>query len=246
MAPRTRRGKIRGNGDGALYYSEARDRWIGVATVPDPAAKDRRKRVKVTGKDKAAAKAKLDEILNKIKEGTPAGSATETVADVLRQWLAHGLDRRKIKSENTVDGLAWAVGKQLIPAIGGYRLRNLECEHVEAMLAAMTARGMSSSSLTRVHTTLTRALKWAQRRRKVSRNVSELVETPVGTQRPSKALTVRQVQTVLNTVRDDRLEALWNPRVRPWHAPRRTHRAAVGTRRPRRWRDHRVGVAQAP
>ena len=69
--------------------------------------------------------------------------------------------------------------------------------------------GMSSSSLTRVHTTLTRALRWAQRRGKVYRNVSELVETPVGSQRPSQALTVAQVQAVLEAAKKDRLQALW-------------------------------------
>ena len=209
MAPRTNRGKLRGNGDGALYYSAARDRWIGVATVPDPAAKDGRKRIKVTGKEKTEAKDKLDDALRKIKEGTPIGKALETVADVLRYWLERGLDRKKIRSQNTIDGLTWTVEKQLIPAIGGYRLRDLECEHVENMLAAMAAKGMSSSSLIRVHTTLTRALKWAQRRGKVYRNVSDLVETPVGTQRPSQALTVAQVKAVLDTARDDRLHALW-------------------------------------
>ena len=66
MAPRTNRGKLRGNGDGALYFSQALDRWVGVATVPDPAAKDGRRRIKVTGTDKAAAKTKLDEALRKI------------------------------------------------------------------------------------------------------------------------------------------------------------------------------------
>ena len=67
------------------------------------------------------------------------------------------------------------------------------------MLADMADRGLSTSSLTRVHTTLTRALTWAQRRGKVYRNVSALVETPAGTQRPSHALTVGQVRTVLAT-----------------------------------------------
>jgi integrase len=77
------------------------------------------------------------------------------------------------------------------------------------MLADKAGDGMSSSSLTRIHTTLTRALKWAQRRGEVYRNVSDLVETPAGTHRPSEALTVAQVQTVLDTAKDDRLEALW-------------------------------------
>jgi integrase len=209
MAPRTKRGKLRGNGDGALYFSKALDRWVGVATVPDPTAKDGRRRVKVTAQEKAEAKVKLDEALRKIKEGTPIGSALETVADVLRHWLERGLDRRKIKSQNTVDNLTWVVDKQLIPAIGAYRIRDLECDHVDDMLADMAATGMSSSSLTRIHTTLTRALKWAQRRGKIYRNVSDLVETPVGTQRPSQALTVAQVQAVLDTARNDRLCALW-------------------------------------
>ncbi len=75
--------------------------------------------------------------------------------------------------------------------------------------AGAAERGMSTSSLVRVHTTLTRALTWAQRRGKVSRNVSALVETPAGTQRPSLALTVAQVGAVLETAQADRLAALW-------------------------------------
>lgn len=209
MAPRAKRGKVRGHGDGALYYSEALSRWVGVATVPDPTAREGRRRVKVTGREKSEAKDKLDDALRKIKEGVPVGPALETVADVLRYWLERGLDRKRIKSQNTVDSLTWAVEKQLIPAIGAYRIRELECEHVEDMLTKMTGNGMSTSSLTRVHTTLTRALNWAQRRGKVYRNVSGLVETPAGTQRPSHALTVVQVQAVLNAAKDDRLYALW-------------------------------------
>jgi hypothetical protein len=209
MAPRTKRGKLRGNGEGALYFSEKLSRWVGVATVPDPVAKDGRRRIKVTAQEKTEAKDKLDDALRKIKEGTPVGKALETVADVLRYWLERGLDRKKVKSQNTIDNLTWAVEKQLIPAIGARRLRDLECEHVEDMLTDMAARGMSSSSLTRVHTTLTRALKWAQRRGKVYQNVSDLVETPVGTSRPSQALTVAQVQAVLDTATGTRLRALW-------------------------------------
>jgi hypothetical protein len=220
MAPPTKRGRVRGNGDGALYYSEARDRWIGVASVPDPAAKDGRRRIKVTGKDRATARRKLDEALGKIKQGVPVGSARETVAEVLRYWLERGLDRNKIKSQATIDNLTWAVEKQIIPAIGARRLRDLECEHVEDMLATMAADGMSSSSLIRVHTTLTRALKWAQSRGKVYRNVSDLVKTPPGGRRPSKAFTVSQVSQILRTATGDRLAS-----------PARRHESAPRTRR---------------
>src|SRR6266542_2511059 len=106
----------------------------------DATAKDGRRRIKVTAKEKAEARDKLDEALRKIKVGTPIGSALETVADVLRSWLEHGLDRRKIKSESTVDGLTWAVEKQLIPAIGACRIRGLECDQVDDMLAGWRRR----------------------------------------------------------------------------------------------------------
>jgi integrase len=182
---------------------------MGVATIPDPAARDGRRRVSVTGKDRATAKAKLDEVLGRVSAGVPIGPARETVAEVLRYWLEHGLDRKKITSDNTIDNLTWAIEKQIIPAVGRRQLRSLDCEHVEYMLADMAAAGMSTSSLTRVHTTLTRALRWAQKRGKVLRNVSELVETPVGTQRPSLAFTVAQVGQILLTAVGDRLEALW-------------------------------------
>jgi hypothetical protein len=69
MAPRVKRGWVRGHGDGALYFSEALNRWVGVVMIADPAAKDGGRRVKVTGKDKATAKGKLDEALGKIKQG---------------------------------------------------------------------------------------------------------------------------------------------------------------------------------
>lgn len=209
MAPRTGRGKVRGNGDGALYYSQARDRWIGIASIPDPAAKDGRKRIKVTGQDKATAKRKLDEALGKIKQGVPVGPTRETVAEALRYWLERGLNRNKIKSQATIDNLTWAVEKQIIPAIGARRLRDLECEHVEDMLADMAEAGMSGSSLIRVHTTLTRALKWAQSRGKVHRNVSDLVQTPPGGRRPSRAFTVSQVTQILRAATGNRLQALW-------------------------------------
>lgn len=68
-----------------LYFSEARNRWIGVATISDPAAKGGRRRIKVTGPDRATTKDKLDETLRKLKEGVPVGSVKETVADALLQ-----------------------------------------------------------------------------------------------------------------------------------------------------------------
>ena len=99
---------------------------------------------------------------------------------------------------------------------------------------------MSTSSLIRVHTTLTRALTWAQRRGKVYRNVSDLVETPAGTQRPSHALTVAQVHTVLDTAEGRPTRSALDRWACPRHAPRRADRPALGARGLRHRRHHRL------
>jgi integrase len=208
MAPRAKRGKVRSHGDGALYFSEALGRWVGVATIADPAAKDGRRRIKVTGKDKATAKGKLDEALGKIKQGISVGPARETVADVLRSWLERGLDRRKIKSPNTIDGLTWAIEAphphDRRPQAAPPRLRSRRGHahgHGRTRYEHLLAHPRPHHLDPGAHL--------GQRRGKVDRNVSALVETPVGTDRPSQALTVAQVSTVLQTAKADRLEALW-------------------------------------
>ena len=151
MAPRTGRGKLRGNGDGALYFSQALGRWVGVASVPDLAAKDGRRRIKVTGTDKAVAKTKLDEALRARSRKAPTGSRKRSLTFSGPGWNAAWTARRSGAGTRST-GSPGPSESTWSPALGGYRLRGLECRHVEDMLADHDPnRGLSTSSLTRVH-----------------------------------------------------------------------------------------------
>ncbi|MCA1709313.1 MAG: site-specific integrase, partial [Actinobacteria bacterium] len=77
------------------------------------------------------------------------------------------------------------------------------------MLKGKAAEGLSRASLAHIHQVLSRALRWAERNGRVARNIATLVDTPQGSRRVSKALTVEQARALLATARGDRFEALW-------------------------------------
>lgn len=70
------------------------------------------------------------------------------------------------------------------------------------------AQELSTTTLRELHSALRRAIRRAQRREKVSRNVAELCETPPGRDgRPSKSLTLEQAAAVLKASENSPLHA---------------------------------------
>ncbi|MBV9484796.1 MAG: site-specific integrase [Frankiaceae bacterium] len=194
----------RQHGEGSLFYSEAAGRWIGFVDLGRDGA-GKRRRAKVTGRTKAEARAKLSAALRKVEDGVPVGDQRTTVADLLESWLAN--PPAQAESGNTIAVYEWAINKHLIPALGHKRLRDLTPDDVESMLAAKAADGMAKASLARIRSVLVRALRQAERRGAIARNVAELVDTPAGSVRKSRSLTVEQAAALLEAAKGDRLEA---------------------------------------
>lgn len=112
------------------------------------------------------------------------------------------------------------------PALGTRRLDQLKVLHIEAMLGAMVEGGAARASIARHRSALRRALRWAQRREWIVRNVADLAELPPGGKAPRRArsLTPDEARALLavtairqakvprtdRTVTEPRrLEALW-------------------------------------
>ncbi|MGW2315116.1 hypothetical protein [Actinomadura luteofluorescens] len=86
---------------------------------------------------------------------------------------------------------AWA-RKHVIPLFGKAKLADLRADDVDEWLDGL------SGKLSTLHAILKRAIRQAQARDMVMRNVAELVKTPKGTaERPSRALTLEQARAVL-------------------------------------------------
>lgn len=199
--------KKRGQGEGSIFYSETRQRWMGVLDLgrgPDGI----RRRVRMSGKTRAEVRHKLEGEQKAAAAGLTADDQRTTVAEFAAYWLEHGIPARA-QSPNSIKGIHWAVNGHIVPRIGHRRLRDLSADDIDKMLRDIAKAGYSKSTLVRVHGEIARILRFAERRGKVMRNVATLVDVPAGPRKQGRSLTVEQAKSLLDAARGDRLEALY-------------------------------------
>jgi integrase len=205
--------KRRGYGEDGIYFDHRGDcrdsahhktcagRWRGVVSLGFD-ADGKRIRRKVTGKTRTEVKGKLKDLHSELDAGMrPVAGYTLDMA--VTDWLAEGLPGRAAK---TVEVYRDALNP-VLAVIGRIAVRDLTVQDVRTALAKMAVTH-STPTLQKAHNCLTRALRHAEGRDLVRRNVSALVDTPHGRQgRPSQALTVEQAATLLEAAEDSRLHA---------------------------------------
>ncbi|MFF0146007.1 tyrosine-type recombinase/integrase [Amycolatopsis sulphurea] len=118
------------------------------------------------------------------------------MADAVDDWLKYGLTDR---SEKTRENRRLLAEGHIIPQLGARKLRDLTAEEVDEWLE-LESKLLATSTLQRVRAILASAIKRAQKRGKVKRNVVFLCECPSGKRagRKSKALTLIQAEALLN------------------------------------------------
>jgi len=195
----------RSPGDGALFYRADRNRWIGRMTI------DGEHRT-VSAKTKTEARKELGLLRRAADDGLPLTEGSMTVADLLTVWTDKALPNRGL-ADSAITSHKWAI-KILIEEIGNVKVRRLTPDQVEAAFlrrtkptatAQRTGRGrtsgaaLSRSSLIKIRSTLSQALKWAQRRNLIARNVASIVEIPATAAKPrsGKSLTVAEAKLLL-------------------------------------------------
>lgn len=196
----------RANGEGAIYWNEARQRYEGLLDL-GRTADGRRRRRKVTGPDRAEVARRLSELRQQVATGRPVGGGALTVGEVLERWVTDVAPGRV--QPGTVASYRWAVD-HLVDGLGGHRLVRLTPEDVEAFLAAK-AETLGRSSLIRLRTVLGQALRWAEKRGHVARNVATLADLPIGARAPreGRATTAEEARRLLDAIAGHRHEALW-------------------------------------
>lgn len=203
MAAKGGKGKVRGHGEGAVYYSEERKRWLGMVELPAGPSGQRRRR-KVSGKTRAEV---LDK-LRTVREDTSTPEARSlTVGGLMTAFLEHGLPST-CRSEITRDNYRRAA-ESITTVCGSRKIRDLTASDVEKVLRELAEGGAARSSLVHVRGVFRRALRWAMRDGLAERNVAELADLPAGAgRRVSKSLTKEQALALRAAARNDRVEAL--------------------------------------
>lgn len=176
-------------------------RWVGLVSLrfgPD----GKRVRRKVTGSNKATVQDRLKRLHDELESGVRT-TPNYTVRRAAEDWLLEGLVGRSPKTIKKNENVL----APILASIGGKKLRELTAGDVQHALAVM-AEKYSSAAVTMGHNALTRAIRHAEARDRVGRNVASLVGTPKGqTDRPSKSLTLEQASALLAVTKGSRMHA---------------------------------------
>jgi Phage integrase, N-terminal SAM-like domain len=165
----------RADGESSVHKG-ADGRWHGFISMGTKAG-GKRDRRHVAGRTRAAVVAQIRELERRRDAGvTAASSGTLTVAAWLDLWL-DGAAAARVRPR-TLESYRQTVVAHIVPTIGHVRLARLQPEHVEQLHRAMLDKGLSPATALRAHRVLARALRVAEQRGRVGRNVCALVDAP--------------------------------------------------------------------
>ena len=198
----------RGRGSGSVYR-RADGLWAAAVDIgPDPATGRRRRRV-AYARTRQQAQARARELAAAADAGTLAPGGAPTLATWLDYYLGTVVPQRGLK-RSTVAGYrskirAWPV------TLLRMRIDQIRPQHVRGLVDAEQARGQSASSVRQSLAILQGALKAAVAEDRITRNPVLVVDKPPlrRGRRGEAALSVEEARHVLDTARDDRMEARW-------------------------------------
>ncbi|MHB8289573.1 MAG: tyrosine-type recombinase/integrase [Acidimicrobiales bacterium] len=123
------------------------------------------------------------------------GSSATTVSALIDRWLEH-LDSLG-RSPTTMRKYRDIANRVVVPAIGNVRLSKLTAAHLDALYAALTAKGNKPATVRRVHALIGAALRQAERWDLVEKNVSKKATPPPVRQAPVTAPSPEEVLTII-------------------------------------------------
>jgi len=193
----------RGNGEGSIWRRKSGG-WCAQYTVY---TSEGRKRRTLYGKTRQEVAAKLSKALADREGGLIFDAGSLTVGEYLARWLSHSV--RDTVSQKTYERYESIVRVHLSPALGRIRLKALTPDHVRGLYREKLDSGLAPRSVLHIHRTLSKALKQATDDGLIPRNVTEAVKPPQYRREGLQPLSRDQVRTFLDTVKGDRMEALY-------------------------------------
>ena len=182
-------------------HRHCKGRWRGSVSLgygPD----GKRIRPRVSGPTKTIVQDRLKKLHEDLDAGLRADQGY-TVRRATEDWLRDGLSGRSAKTVKKNQNVL----APILAVIGARKLREVTAGDVQQALA-LTAQRYSSAAVAMGHNALTRAIRHAEARDLVGRNVATLVETPKGQSgRPSRSLTLEQASALLAAAEGTRMHA---------------------------------------
>ncbi|WP_194201966.1 tyrosine-type recombinase/integrase [Glycomyces albidus] len=164
-------------GEGTVYWDEAKQTYRAEISLGRTKS-GKRLRLKAYGTTEAKARRNLRDKVKEHEAGLDTSNSL-TVAAVVLDWF----EREDRGAAKTLERHKGIIDLHVLPHLGGIKLKELTADDVEDWLHSLKG-DLSTDSLKKARSILRRAIRRAQRRDKVGRNVAELVDLPEG--RPTR------------------------------------------------------------
>ena len=196
--PRQRRER----GEGAVYYSSKRRRWVGQldAGTDDSGA---RIRPLVVARTRDEARQRLADLRDARDKGIDVRARHMTFDEVAGLWLSRDIEGHV--SDETLSNYAALLRGRISRAIGGTAVAQLRAADVEKMLLDLQELGRSARYMRLARNLTERVLDYAMRRDIIDRNVAAKVRAPAGPTAERYGLTMKQARRLLKVAAEDRL-----------------------------------------
>ena len=158
----------------------------------------------VRGDTRAEAQQKLSQIEAALLLDKPIVDGSMKIATFLQDWLTTTIEPNCL-SVNTAESYRYTIRRHLIPTLGKTRLRDLSVLDVDQLLADKYDSGYSGATVQRIRMTLIKALRHAERRDLVVRNVASLTDLRRIKPKEGRSLNPEQASKLLAVAQTDRL-----------------------------------------
>ena len=189
---------------GTVFYDKRRQCWMGYIADGTTTVKGNPRRRSFRGKSQSEVRQKLREINATLMLNKPIVDGSMKIATFLEEWLTTTIEPNCL-SVNTADSYRSTVKHHLVPTLGKKRLRDLTVLDVDQLLAAKYDAGYSGSTVQRIRMVLIKALRHAERRDLVVRNVAALTDLRRTRPKEGHSLTPEQATNLLAVAPSDRL-----------------------------------------
>jgi integrase len=193
----------RGNGEGSIGRRKSGG-WYAQYTVY---TSEGRKRRTLYGKTRQEVATKLSKALADREGGLTFDAGSLTVGEYMTRWLSHSV--QDTVSQKTYERYESIVRVHLSPALGRIRLKALTSDHVRGLYREKLNSGLAPRTVLHIHRTLSKALKQATDDGLIPRNAAASVKPPQARREEMQPLSRNQVGMFLDTVKGDRMEALY-------------------------------------
>ena len=193
----------RGNGEGSI--TRRKDGLYMARYTVETATGAKRKTL--YAKTRKEASERLTEALAQARKGITANAGALMVGTFIERWIEDSVRGSVRRSTYQRDESLFRV--HITTALGKKKLKTLSAADVQRFYRAKLDSGLSSATVHKLHVLLHKALKQAERWGLIARNVADDVDPPKVHKEEVRPLTNAQARKLLNTVKGDRLEALY-------------------------------------